>query len=212
MNRQRGIFSPVVAIIILIILGVLIYQFRQKSQEVVVTLKTSPSPTTSSLAGATQIPTESPSGSPSGSPSSLVKDTTVPLELPVALEANCVKDHEGLGNHLDLWMAIGNLESLGSKDFLIATKDTKDNDQALSSPTPRNKYAGMTIKSADWSNQTWVLHKYIPANQAPYQPLEMIADGRVFEVTVYKAQYQSDGSIEVYIEVGKTNFSKKCEF
>lgn len=206
---QRGIFSPIVAIIILIVLGVLIYQFRQKSDEVVEILKSSPSPKVTNVPKATLVPTSPPSSSPTGSPSASVKDIIVkPTELPVSFEVSCSKDHDSLGNHLDLTMTIGNLESLGSKDFLITTKDSKDNEQALSSG---NNYAGTTVKSSEASNQTWRLHKYIPANQAPYQPLEMVADGRIFEVTVYKAQYKGDGSIELYNEVGRTTFSKKCE-
>lgn len=207
MSKERGIFSPVVAIIILIVLGILIYQFRQETDEVVTILKASASPAVTIKPLVTQAPSSSPSSS---TPSASVRDIIVkPAELPISFEVSCSKDHDSLGNHLDLTMAIGNLESLGSKDFLITTKDIKDNEQALSSG---NNYAGTTVKSSEASNQTWRLHKYIPANQAPYQPLEMVADGRIFEVTVYKAQYGNDGSIELYIEVGKTNFSKKCEF
>lgn len=197
-NMQRGIFSPIVAIIILIVLGILIYQFRQKTDEVVTILKASASPAVTIKPLVTQAPSSSPSSS---TPSASVRDIIVkPVELPISFEVSCAKDHDFLGNHLDLMMAIGNLESLGSKDFLITTKDIKD-----------NRYAGTTVKSSEASNQTWRLHKYIPANQAPYQPLEMIPDGRVYEVAIYKAQYGNDGSIELYIEVGKTTFSKKCE-
>ncbi len=155
-------------------------------------LPKSPQPSTTSVK--TSIP------SPTSQPSAQASTAAPSSNATVYVDTSCASGHDGLGKHMDATITFKNLEKLDSKDLAISVIDTVTQHRLESH-----------VKTDLVDNISIPFHKYVYAFQGFTEPLELVPDGRDYTVRIIKANYKSDGTIDVYVQGLETKFSKKCD-